>query len=62
MTFSANSILNLDVDFKINYSDKVEMVGLEMKNNQEVAELIHINSGNKFYVQLNEINFLIGDD
>ena len=62
MTFSANSILNLDVDFKINYSDKVEMVGLEMKNNQEVAELIHINSGNKFYVQSDEINFLIGDD
>lgn len=62
MTFSANSILNLDVDFKINYSDKIEMVGLEMKNNQEIAELKHLDSGNIFYVQLNEINFLIGDD
>lgn len=62
MIFSACSILDLNETFAIEPTDEIEMIGLEVINNQEMAILIHKKTNNKFFKQLYEINFLLGED
>lgn len=61
MTISASCVLNLDEDLKIDLKDNLEVLGFEPSFNTEKVLLFHPGSGQQFYKDISELNFLIGD-
>lgn len=61
MTIKGSQILELDEKLKISPDDDLEILGVEITRGYESAHLRHVISGQEFYKDIYELNFLIED-
>lgn len=59
MIIKGSAILELDEKLGIQPTDDIEILGFEVVRGYEAAHLRHVDSGQEFYKDVYELNFLL---